>query len=338
MVTAMLRRQPTWVDVVGFQIEKVHTGVLATLLEDPRTAPPVLHSLLALGRFKASTVKDSVERESHASGGASRTRADLVAIAEFRNGSKREVAIETKVDSNCDYIQLTRTASPEVSCLLLAVGVTGLQWRGRELPGGWRLIDAGRWLATLDSVGRLPDVLAVYRDAVAAEVEMQEMAFLDANGELGAAESWRPGRGQLPRWQRLRDWAWLAEVRSYLDHGEKHGGRDEPRSGPVMYFETSKRSLANGVQVYADLMIDGGVRKLVIKGDGGIPDQRARTWEALGRDLAEVDLTPALRKPRRTSQGSFRIATYAFDVDHAHPRSAGKKCNEVLGFVSNWAD
>ena len=330
----MPRRSPTWVEIVGYQIEKVHTGSLATLLENPRTGPIVLHDLMALGRLKAEVVRGSVQREAHAQGGAPRTRVDLIATAEFRDGHQQQLAVETKVDSNCEVSQLTKTAAPEVSCVLLAVGITGLQWKGRALPGDWRLVDAQQWLRILDRLGTLPEVLSVYRDAIAWEVHLQQSARLEALGQLSDSDRRRMSRDT--RWSRICDWAWLAEVRSHLRHGAQYGGKDEPRTGPVMYFGTSTRRLSNGVDIYLDLVVDGGVRKLVVKGDGGLPDDRIETWESLGNDLQALQLSPGTRQPRRRGEGNFRIATHVFASESSNPQDAAAVCDRTLRFLRAW--
>jgi len=105
-----------FVDIVGYQFEKVHTGVLAWLL-DSRRSPLPLDEQIVVVRNLAPDLPIlgeplSVRAIREYSFGR-RRRIDLVLEIISNDGAKVYLLIECKVDTDVNFTQLENSASCE---------------------------------------------------------------------------------------------------------------------------------------------------------------------------------------------------------------------------------
>lgn len=270
----------TWVDVVGYRHEVLHTGVLAELLESEE-GPAVAAELVGedAGAFVGV---ESVKREGRIHRGAG--TADLKATLVRRDGERVPLAVETKVDSNGSREQLERTASRgSAEGVLLALGLTALKMSSTdtaEVSGEerrWHFVGPRNWLAILEKFGRDRPYMPEYAAAVANWTER-----LDEARQRAAAGGRAENRGGEAR--ELEHLAWLAEVRETL------GAEWEPIrtliSGPVM---TCLVPRLDGVDVYVQFMgRNDGRRMLCLKcGAGAGPENLQDVATRVGRWASE---------------------------------------------------
>src|SRR4051812_1105246 len=122
----MSTRATAWPAIVGYQHEVMHTGVLAHLLDDEHRGPRLATRLIG------EQVREICwyERERRLDG--MNGRADLVALLRVAD-ARRDLAVETKVDSNASREQLDNTVGRAGYGVLLAVGITGLHLTQSDL-------------------------------------------------------------------------------------------------------------------------------------------------------------------------------------------------------------
>ena len=127
---------PSFVDIVGFQLEKVHSGVLAWLLHSARSPLEPQGRVELLGRLCGIALKVDEVREVRTTREYSfgrGKRIDLVAEIDLTDGAKMAVVMELKTDSPV-YIKQLRTtrqewedkhgASVRTTYLVLALGAS----------------------------------------------------------------------------------------------------------------------------------------------------------------------------------------------------------------------
>lgn len=254
----------TWIDIVGYQHEVLHTGVLAALLSETEVGPELASALIGYRGDSAAPVVEvgSPKREAKLPGAPG--TADLTAELRLLDDTSRALAVETKVHSSGTTDQLERLPGRAVAVdgVLLAVGKTELRMSESHLPPAldargprWRFFDAASWQRMLSGLSSSPWYLAEYLAALEAEAarnrEAREHAWSGAPADPDAREF---DRLQL---------AWLAEVREQLL--------------PVRWFPThthgSGQEMAlwggwkhRGVEIYFDFMANrDGRRELVLK-------------------------------------------------------------------------
>lgn len=316
----MSEADPTWIDVVGYRYEFLHTGVLQWLLESPEHAAPVARELT--GR-SGITFIGRVTPQGHA-GGRRRTRPDLVAEV-IDGGEERLLAIEMKVDSGATREQLENMAKPGDIVVLQAVGLASLRLRDFTDPGSteWAVADLAHWADILARLGDLPSAIEDYRRAVLREAdehrEARELARILAPHD----ENWRLG-------QTLQEWAWLDEVVTEAARAGLPTGFSghTVQSGPVQFWRDSWAPLPGGGGLYIDIMVDQGQRRLAIKA-GEVMQGRREIWSAASAAL-EGEYERSRRRPSEVGKGSFRVAHQNLDgltpeevapvLAHAHER------------------
>ncbi len=266
----------SWVDVVGYQHEVVHTGVLTRLLEGPSGA-----SLAGALVDRDVAQVSNVRAEHVAEGGGG--YADLVADLELADGSGRQLVVETKVHSNGTSWQLVNTArSPRSDCILLAVGTTGMKmgqmdtdYATTESKVSWRFVDASSWARLLDDVDGSPwldDYLKTVRR------EAQRLEGERARARDGATPA---GEGREPI--ETAHVAWLSEVRQQLwKAGASWWPITSMISGPVMPFFGPSDWEQGGTNVYLEFMGTwNGARQLCLKCGSAVPGTLLRVRDAL---------------------------------------------------------
>lgn len=123
----------TFVDIVGYQLEKIHTGMIAWLLDSERSPLPLVEQTeviaeLAPDFLPGMNVTEVKSTREYSFG--RRLRIDLVLELSLEDQTRTYLLIECKTDSDVSVDQLTRSAeafseqNPDVpfSVIVLAVG------------------------------------------------------------------------------------------------------------------------------------------------------------------------------------------------------------------------
>lgn len=172
-------KAPSWIDVVGYQHEVLHTGVLKALLDDPDEGPKLATRLLDR---KVSGVQQT-RREArlvHKGG-----KADLTAMLAVGDALE-PLAVETKVHSDGSSYQLSHTTAGAGTShgILLALGLSALKLSRRDTADAsgqeatWEFVGPNEWLAALADVELELPWLGAYRRAVGSWRDWLEGADL----------------------------------------------------------------------------------------------------------------------------------------------------------------
>lgn len=331
-----------WVDVVGYQHEVVHTGVLRHLLKDTTTGPALLKGLGVAG---VTSISNPVQEQRL--GGRTRGpgKADLTATIEI-DGRQVSLAVETKVDSHARREQLEATVADGEIGVLLAVGVSALQFDLDQTidRGAWHLVGPEDWLAALREVQVEPELRA-YVDAVRAESERHAAAReLACTGpeRLDTADD-DLTRGSVPG-SELLQWAWLSEMRKALGSGVQADGDPlsapwwggKQISGPFMWSAFGGWKQSDDVDVYLNLFVENGFPRLGVRVGGGPSEAMRRTVAEVGEFVA---MLPGFERPKRrgsaqhgtTSVASFPLGGLAIGESAAAVREAVGRIDAEVG-------
>jgi hypothetical protein len=222
-----------WPEVVGYQHEVLHTGVLRHLLEG-EMGTQVAARLLDAG--EVSRVGE-VRLEQRLAG--FRGKPDLIAQLVV-DGQEVGLAVETKVDSDVRPGQLLKEAEAPARGVLLSVGVTALKLTNADLEEtgatNWRVVGPADWVNVLAEVAAEDDaVFAPYLRACRREAEDHRRA---CELVLGPALPAAGGKLRHPRNAQLQHFAWLEAVRRL---SARSGWRAEALlSGAGMLFWSSQ--------------------------------------------------------------------------------------------------
>lgn len=102
----------SFIDIVGYQLEKIHTGVIAWLLESDTSPLSIVEILIVIEKLfcieikKENVISSKTTREY--SFGRS-LRIDLVIEIEYTNSDKIYFLVECKTDSDCKIEQLEKS-------------------------------------------------------------------------------------------------------------------------------------------------------------------------------------------------------------------------------------
>lgn len=302
-----MRDNVPWTELIGFQYEFLHTGVLQWLLE--QDTPSALDVARALTGGGDITSVDWTGTQTHA-GGRRASRPDLTACVVV-GGARRIVAVETTVDSEATRGQLEQMSGPGSTVVLLALGMTAFGLHEFDSLGEDReftVIDLDAWEVLLDSLGDVPSAVDVYRRDIHREREEHHQARAAVRQGLSLDGT--------TRHDALLSWAWLDEVargtKCMLDEPHSHLHAHRKASGPILFWEGSWRGLGgrSGSGVFIDLMVDGGRRRAVAKGTKLTGDRRE--WALNQRRRLGKHVCPPARKSRDSSD-TFTIGRLDLD-------------------------
>ncbi len=295
--------EPNWVDLVGFQHERVHTGVLMWMLDEARDeSVRCAAASTTVGRPVQAVLWAQAEAKAAGAAGIS----DLVFAARFREG-EREVAVETKVDSLWRIGQLENAVGEDGLGVLLALGCQALALTEADLPERWHLCDLSDWLSLLTELadaGSLPRAIEDYRIAIAREHHDHHTARSLA------------GRGELPREElvdrrgpKLAQWAYFGAFLDEVPAAERRWWlRDARVSGPLLGLWLEEDLSSNpAAEIYLQLMGHGaGGREIAVKVSAP-PARLGALRDALAQTLdAHV---PGLAEPRRSAGANAKSCT-----------------------------
>jgi hypothetical protein len=305
----------TWPTLIGYRHEIMHTGVLRYLIGHPEHGPEVASALAG------ADVAAVLDVRTEAAIPAFKGRADLVADVRLLDGSLVGLAVETKVDSNASYEQITATAEPPQLGVLLALGVTALAIGDRELADnapGWRAFDPGRWAAILDRCGAEGDsLLGPYATEVRREAREHAAARELARRDGAPSERVAGARREDGL---LEHYAWLAEIRDRLDDAGEWWTYTN-RSGPLMGLWRDDFQ-QDGRDTFIEFMCSDRERILCLKIGGGDGDLHDSAEHALSR-VRGAGWQPGRRRPSASAQTctAAYLDLSGIDADTAARRS-----------------
>jgi hypothetical protein len=244
-----------WVEVVGFQHEVVHTGVLRTLLAG-EGAVAVARALTKDGGIEAV----GEPRQEVSFPGRGRRPCDLVAPLRLAGGAAGSLAVETKVDSAWSPGQLEATTPEDAHGVLLAVGYTALMVTPSDVARldayaqPWSLVGPREWAAIVRAAAGQDEAFTSYAERLDVEAAEHERA-------RECAQVGRPvdfGRHE----ETLEHWAYFAEVAAHAGD-ERSWERKTLISGPLQTLWLKEWPDDSGA--YFELMGQGRGRTLCAK-------------------------------------------------------------------------
>ena len=244
-----------WVEVVGFQHEVVHTGVLRTLLAGEA----------AVAVARALTNDEGIEgvgepRQEVSFPGRGRRPCDLVAPLRLAGGAPGSLAVETKVDSAWSPGQLEATTPEDAHGVLLAVGCTALMVTPSDVAcldayaQPWNLVGPSEWAAIVSAAAGPDDAFTSYAERLDVEAAEHERA----RERVRAGRPVDFGRHE----EALGHWAYLAEVAAHAGE-ERRWERKTLISGPLQTLWLKEWPDDSGA--YLELMGQGRGRMLCAK-------------------------------------------------------------------------
>ena len=182
-----------FVDIVGYQLEKVHTGVIAWLLDTERSPLPTAEQTTLAGRLAPSSTQGaqptSITAVQEYSFGR-RLRIDLVLELHPATGPERYILIECKTDSDVSVAQLQESSKAfasrkpnvpfSVIVLALGAGQATLRHQLREIRNeGYQAVDLPHALEVFSNLS-IAGKRHVYDEWVAAlDAEHTRAAQID---------------------------------------------------------------------------------------------------------------------------------------------------------------
>ena len=150
----------TFVDIIGYQLEKIHTGVIAWLLDCDRSPLPLVDRTAVIAKLAPDLMSGAKLRSIKAIQEYSfgrRRRIDLVLKMDRIDGGENYLLIECKTDSDVSLEQLKqskeafseRVSEAHFAVISLSVGAGQftIDHKARELQeGGFRVINLARAL------------------------------------------------------------------------------------------------------------------------------------------------------------------------------------------------
>ena len=299
-----------WLEVIGYQHEVLHTGVLTHLLRGDRG----VEVAAALLRRPGVVRVEGVWPEQRLKG---RRPIDLSGWVVERDGTRTRLGIETKVDSAWTPEQLTETVPPDAFGVLLAVGYTALAATEKDLallspkPGWWRLVGPQPWGEVIRDHADGDPELERYARRVMNEAREQRAA-------LEAVVTGQPVTAREDRDARtLSHWAYFHQVlRDRDDVAEWE--RKTLISGPLLTLWVVDHDAQRGD--YLEFMGHGdGRRSLNVKtyapaGTGALAESRARLRRLL-EDYEPTDL-------KQPSAGAKTCTAARWPLDGFSPQDA----------------
>ena len=339
-----------FVDIVGYQLEKIHTGVIAWLLDSERSPLPVHEQAVLVGKLAPDLLKGKEFRSTKAireySFGRSR-RIDLVLEIVLKDQTKTCVLIECKTDSDVSVDQLEKTAeafsanNPNVpfSVIVLAVGAGQftLMHRLQDIQRlGFHTIDVPRALEIFSSLS-IAKTTRAYDDWIASlQAEQTRCARID-RALAGLDHPWNTRlvktgyRTGFPVFYMFYD-----KLRAFLDKGPFQGWAIySGRNNPVLNWQEGWITVGSendAIGLYWEFNWDAFCLKAEIE------EQNAACWERWQKIRpAIVELcAPCPIAGRRTAnrRGTW-VTAYKWKLDFCKetPNAIARKTADILSHV-----
>lgn len=255
----------SWVQVVGYQHEVLHTGVLAAMLNSDDGPSIAAH----LTQKDPSSVVDVGNVETEAELPGARGKADLTARLQLAGGKTVNLAVETKVHSNgsCEQLERTTENTDNSEGVFLALGLTSLKMSPHHVArvdsARWNWVGPTDWLKALKAV---PDQgrpwLSHYKSALGS---WRNELTCDQERDLGHLE-------------------WMNAVCAQLSNPARWTEIQSLQSGPV--FSRSDWIVTPSQYVYIEFAgLHNTQRVLRLKVGGPSTSDVERLAECIRRDL-----------------------------------------------------
>ncbi len=335
-------RLDNFVDVVGFQLEKVHTGVIAWLLDSHSSPLSRGQRALVLTKLIGEQVAEAdaaevTETREYSFG--RRMRVDLV----LDLGGRRYVVVECKTDSDVreDQLRKTRDAFPkarpdaECSFLLVALGASQFTYRpGHMEELGWRAIDVPGALRIFSGLSVKGN--RIYDDWIDA-LQREDLRCSNIDKALAGIESpwderlWRQGyRLGFPVF-----YAYYDKLRQHLDRGEfKAWSISSGANNPEMSWDAGWVWLKQEPpEEQLGLFWEFNWQSLILKAEVGA--RRRDAWPRLAEEVRRLCRSSAVggREPRARKGRWMSVWKWDFDFCHDAVSEVCATTDKVLASV-----
>ncbi len=261
-----------FVDIIGFQLERVHTGVISWLLDTETLSVPMSDKLVLLSRLLNTSLQDDggikIKPIQEYPFGRSR-RIDLVVKVSSKKGDTRSLVIECKTDSDIKVTQLKQSKeaflkkNPSDDCSFFVLALGASQFTYKHLANdikdlGFIVLDVPTTLRIFGGLS-IKGNNKIYEDWYRA-IEKEEERFSDIDKVLSTVENTRAERLKKRDYRlgfplfymfyaKLRELLEIGPFKNWAIYSGKnnpvmnwHGSKLEDESFPF-YWEFNKESL-----------------------------------------------------------------------------------------------
>lgn len=339
-----------FIDIVGYQLEKIHTGVIAWLIDSERSPLPVHERSVLLAKLAPHLVKGeelrSMKAKREYSFGRSR-RIDLVLEIVLKDQTKTCVLIECKTDSDVSVDQLEKSAkafvekNPRVrfSVIVLAVGAgqfTLMHQLQDVQQHGFHVIDVPRALKIFSRLS-IAGTTRIYDDWIAslqaehtrsAEIDKALVGLDDLKDTRLLKFGYRTG---FPICYMFYD-----KLREFLNKGLFQGwGIWSGRNNPVLNWQEgwiTRGSENNAIKLYWEFNWDAFCLK------ARVDKQTTACWEYWQKIRPSVvelcETCPIAGRRTANRRGSWVTAyKWKFDFCKEEPAAIARKTADILSHV-----
>lgn len=336
-----------FVDIVGYQLEKVHTGVISWLLDSHHPPLPTSDRLLLLQRLAhnlphGDPITEVIPIREYSFG--RRLRIDLVVEVRFSTDQPHYVLLECKADSDVSLEQLQRsrdaflkkTRTNSLSCVVLAIGASQFTYQhfaDDVLNLGFQVVDLPRACQVFSGLSiagknRLYDDWcdALQREEARARAVDQELASVDKpwNSAL-EAKGYRLG---FPLF-----YMFYAKLRNELDNGPfQNWAIYSARNNPVMNWSEGWIPSGTGdhsLQLYWEFAWDSFYLK------AKLTNESPERWQRVRSEVVRVCSSCPVPGRRTANRKGTGVSAYKWTFDFCRETVAEicRKTNDVLAHV-----
>jgi len=350
----MYRIADNFVDIVGYQHEKIHTGMIAWLLDSERSPLTLLEQTAVISKLapdisqgaKFTTVKATREYSF-----GRRLRIDLVLEMNREDQTKTYLLIECKTDSDVRVDQLKRSAqefskeNPNVpfSVIILTVGVgqftlahqlQEIQCLGFHAIDLTRVLEIFSDLSIAGTTGLYDDWIASLRAEHARTIQIDKaLAKLDGPWDARLLKAgYRTG---FPVFYMFYD-----KLRAYLDEGRfQRWSIYSGSNNPVMNWQDGWITVGSeddAIELYWEFNKNAFCLKAVIKGK--TEEQtvaRWKRWQDIRPTLIELCAScPISGRETNNKRGNWVTAyKWEFDFCNETPSAITDRTSDILSYM-----
>ena len=335
-----------YVDVIGYQFEKVHTGIIAWLMNSANSPISLEEQAKIVGRFFPIMLSDDklvkiIPTREYSFGRSSRI--DLVLELVFSSHNKAYILIECKVDSDASLEQLKRSEenfrkeNPDgnIAAIILALGAGQFTLDGLNISGdkAINLPKAVKYFSDLP----IEKNNNTYHDWInALKAEMKRMHMVD-QALSNVSSPWdkellnKGYRIGFPIFYMMYD-----KIRQELNKGTNHNWVIySGNNNPVMNWKDGwlpYKSKPDSIELYWEFNYDALCLKAAIYDETAL-----QIWGTIREDI--ISLCEKITKNgRKTSNKKGKWVTgYKWDFDFCKdtPEEIASKTNRILSDVHN---
>ena len=342
-----------FVDIVGYQLEKIHTGMIAWLLDSERSPLPLAEQTEVIAKFAPDVlpeIKVTEVKPIREYSFGRRLRIDLVLKLNREDQTKTYLLIECKTDSDVSVDQLTRSAeafsgqNPDVpfSVIVLAVGAGQftLAHQSQDIrQRGFRAINLPHALEIFSGLS-IAGTTRTYDDWIASlQAEHTRIVQIDtALAELD--DPWdvrllNTGyRLGFPVFYMFYD-----KLRVHLDEGPFQGWAIySGGNNPVMNFMNCQEGWTmgtggNAIKLYCEFNWDAFCLKAAI---GERTEARWGRWQKIRTNLVELCESCPVAGRMAANKGGTSATAYKWEFDFCREALSviASKTNRILSHIN----